>query len=203
MTLCSSSKKLGMLLPSRWCLRRVSVWGNYIISLHYSGEQWADRRKQENACRFLFFNKQVFKAFDFEDWKWNLGWSCVCMCVSATLIILFTFQNIADLRQALVQPSRAQPPSTEPWDSSLPAEMTGTTITVFTVNIQTFYCLIKKASMYGYWLLLFKNSDHLNNMISVFIMCIFLSVWFKNNIFILHHFPLNCNFIILILYRNT
>ncbi len=178
MTLCSSSKKLGMLLPSRWCLRRVSFWGNYIISLHYSGEQWADRRKQENAYRFFFCNKQVVKAFDFEDWKGNLGWSCVCMCVSATLIILFTFQNIADLRQALVQPSRAQPPSTEPWDSSLPAEMTGTTITthtltVFTVNIQTFYCLIKKASMYGYWLLLFKNYDHLYNMISVFIICIF------------------------------
>ncbi len=84
MTLCSSSKKLGMLLPSRWCLRRVSFWGNYIISLHYSGEQWADRRKQENACRFIFFNKQVFKAFDFEDWKGNLGWSCVYVCFCHT-----------------------------------------------------------------------------------------------------------------------
>lgn len=160
MTLCSSSKKLGMLLPSRWCLRRVSCWGNYIISLHYSGEQWADRRKQKNAYWFFFCNKQVVKAFDFEGWKWNLGWSCVCMCVSATLIMLFTFQNTADLRQALVQPSRAQPPSTELWDSSLPAEMTGTssiltassitthtfthTVTVFTVNIQIYAVSFKK-----------------------------------------------------------
>lgn len=61
----------------------------------------------------------------------------VCMCVSATLIILFIFQNTADLRQALVQPSRAQPPSTEPWDSSLPTEMTGTSSILTASSITT------------------------------------------------------------------
>lgn len=64
---------------------------------------------------------------------------CVYVCFSAALIILFIFQNTADLRQALVQPSRAQPLSTEPWDSSLPTEMTGTS------SIPTDSSLIKQS----------------------------------------------------------
>lgn len=76
-------------------------------------------------CILIFFcNRKLLKHWSL---KLKLGLElCVYMCFSATLIILFIFQNTADLHQALVQPSRAQPLSTEPWDSSLPTEMTGT-----------------------------------------------------------------------------
>lgn len=125
-TLCSLSKKLETLLPSRSCLRRVSFWEN-IFYLHYFCKKmswW----KEAVDCIFIFsvtekWLKHLTLKIENETWD---GVVCVCICVSVTLIILFIFQNTADLRQELVQPSRAQPLSTELWDSSLPTEMTGT-----------------------------------------------------------------------------
>lgn len=121
MTLCSSSKKLETLLPSPSCLRRVSFYENVLFIIFVNSEL------VEGNCRLRISVTESYWSIWLWSLKLKLGMKlCVYMCFSATLIILFIFQNTADLRQALVQPSRAQPLSTEPWDSSLPTEMTGT-----------------------------------------------------------------------------
>lgn len=96
-----------------------------VLNMHYNCML---RRKVLLVSSLYYFCSRFHRNFfvNRKDCKCNLGMSCVCVCVCVMLINLFIFQSTAGLRQALVQPSRAQPSSTEPWDSSLPAEKTGT-----------------------------------------------------------------------------